>query len=285
MTFFNEKDKAVNHDEHSQLDLMSSLRSNDITSNNEMNLSARKNIKDEKKKESSQDLKLCPEFGLILDTETTGLDPDKDKCLEVGSILFHFKSRKILGQLSFLMPVESNAAEAINKIPAEITNLRQPWLEGIMYFKSLLKSSDVIIAHNVEFDRKWFGRDNLPTISKPWICTMEDIDWPDEKQLRARPSVRDLALAYEVPVWNAHRALTDCIYLAEVFKRCEDLEKLLIYALEPRRLMRAEISYDQRHLAKNAGFQWNNPIRGAWTRKLSEREILKLNFSVKSVEI
>jgi len=33
-------------------------------------------------------------------------------------------------------------------------------------------------------------------------------------------------------------------------------------------------------LAKNAGFRWNNPVQGAWTRKLSETEATKLDFKV-----
>ena len=94
----------------------------------------------------------------------------------------------------------------------------------------------------------------------------------------------DLALAYGIPVWSAHRALTDCIYLSEVFQRCEDLERLIAHALEPRRLVRAQVSYDQRHLARDAGFRWNDPVKGAWARRLSEREEQELPFSVVPVE-
>ena len=94
-----------------------------------------------------------------------------------------------------------------------------------------------------------------------------------------------MALAYEVPVWSALRALTDCIYLAEVLKRCKDLEILLMHGLEPRRLMKAEVSYDERQLAKNAGFRWNEPVKGAWTRRISEREIRKLPFPVTNVDL
>ena len=96
--------------------------------------------------------------------------------------------------------------------------------------------------------------------------------------------MRDLALAYEIPVWAAHRALTDCIYLAEVFRRCDDLEGLLRLGLEPRQLMRARVSYDDRHLAKEAGFRWNDPVKGAWCRRLSEREAAALDFPVAPVE-
>ena len=221
---------------------------------------------------------------LILDTETTGLDHEKDDCLEVGSILFNVKSRSVLAQLSFLLPVEINNAEKINNIPAQITRLPQPLSEAINYFESLVQISDVIIAHNAEFDMKWFGLNKLPHIEKQWICSMDDITWPDDKRLKPRPSVRDLALAYGVPVWNAHRALTDCIYLAEVFKRCNKLEKLLIRALEPKVLFRAEISYEERYLAKNAGFRWNDPIKGAWSRKMNRNDTEKLEFPVHEVD-
>ncbi|WP_420063690.1 3'-5' exonuclease [Prochlorococcus marinus] len=225
-----------------------------------------------------------PENILILDTETTGLDNEKDDCLEVGSILFNVKSRSVLAQQSFLLPVEINNAEKINNIPAEITRFPQPLSEAIKYFESLVRVSDVIVAHNAEFDMKWFGLNKLPQIEKPWICSMDDITWPTDRQLKTRPSVRDLALAYGVPVWNAHRALTDCIYLAEVFIRCSELEKLLIRALEPKILVRAEISYDERYLAKNAGFRWNDAIKGAWSRKMSRREKEKLEFPVQEVD-
>ena len=113
---------------------------------------------------------------------------------------------------------------------------------------------------------------------------MDDLRWPADRQLRSRPSVRDLALAYGVPVWSAHRALTDCIYLAEVFARCDDLEQMLSLGMEPRRLLRARVSFDDRHLAREAGFRWNDPVKGAWTRRLSERESASLPFSVVPVD-
>ena len=113
---------------------------------------------------------------------------------------------------------------------------------------------------------------------------MDDICWPADRHLRSSPSVRDLALAYSVPVWAAHRALTDCIYLAQVFERCNDLEQLLAQGLEPRRLYRARLSYEERHKAREAGFRWNEPVSGAWSRKLSEREVALLTFPVVPVE-
>lgn len=225
-----------------------------------------------------------PELLLILDTETTGLSPAEHRCIEVGAVLFSVPDRSVLSQVSFLMPCTSNAAEAVNGIAPALTQRPQPWQAGLACFEAMVEAADVLLAHNAAFDQQWFGLGSLPALTKPWLCSMEDIRWPQERQLRSTPSVRDLALAYGVPVWAAHRALTDCIYLAQVFERCEDLEDLLLQAMEPRRLYRARLSYEERHKAREAGFRWNQPVSGAWSRRLSDREVALLPFPVVPVD-
>ena len=217
---------------------------------------------------------------LILDTETTGLDENKDEILEIGGILFHVSSKSVLSQVSFLIPVNKNEAEHINGISADVTNIPQPWEEGLKFFMQLVDYCDLIVAHNVEFDRKWFGKGKLPKLQKKWICSLEDINWSFKKKLRSRPSVTDLALSFSIPVWNLHRALSDCFYISEVFKKCDNLHELLLKASEPRFLYKALVSYEDRSLAKNAGFRWNSPVEGAWSRKLTAEEANKLDFQV-----
>ncbi|MFN9622295.1 MAG: 3'-5' exonuclease [Cyanobacteriota bacterium] len=224
-----------------------------------------------------------PERLLILDTETTALHPDEGACIEVGAVLFHVATRSVLTQVSFLLPCEVNGAETVNGIPAAVSQLAQPWREALNCFLAMVASAEAILAHNAAFDRQWFGRGPLPPLDKPWICSMEDIGWPRNLHLRATPSVRDLAIAHGVPVWAAHRALTDCTYLVQVLERCDDLEQLLRQAGEPRQLYRAQLGYSERQMAKDAGFRWNEPVQGAWTRRLSEREAAALPFPVRPV--
>ena len=221
-----------------------------------------------------------PERLLILDTETTGLQSERDHCIEIGAVLFHVAERAVLDQVSFLLPCQDNPAEPINGISAAVSRTPQPWQAGLQFFEAMLAAADLVVAHNVKFDRAWFGREPLPAITKPWLCTMEDIRWPPSLRLKPTPSVRDLALAYGVPVWAAHRALTDCTYLAQVFERCGDLDGLLQEGLEPRQLYRACLSYAERHRAREAGFRWNEPLRGAWSRRLSQRDVTLLTFPV-----
>ena len=51
---------------------------------------------------------------LILDTETTGLDENKDEVIEIGCILFDVSFKCVLSQVSFLFPVINNEAEHVN---------------------------------------------------------------------------------------------------------------------------------------------------------------------------
>ena len=226
----------------------------------------------------------CPQLLLILDTETTGLDPQRDQCIEVGAVLFDVAHRAVLSQVSFLLPCDDNPARPVNGIDPAVTRQPQPWPQALQCFEAMLAAADLVVAHNAAFDRQWFGLGPLPAITKPWLCSMEDLRWPADKRLRSNPSVRDLALAYGVPVWAAHRALTDCLYIAQVFERCPELEQLLQAGLEPRRLYRARLSYEERHKAREAGFRWNEPLSGAWSRRLSEREAALLSFPVVAVD-
>ena len=115
--------------------------------------------------DSQRDQGEAPEQLLIVDTETTGLHADTDQCLEVGAILFSVSSRQVLAQVSFLLPVDSNPAEAINRIPASVTRMPQPWQQGLAYFQELMSSADLLVAHNAAFDRQWFGQGAAPGIT------------------------------------------------------------------------------------------------------------------------
>ena len=44
------------------------------------------------------------------------------------------------------------------------------------------------------------------------------------------------------------------------------------------------MSYEDRSLAKNAGFRWNNPEQGAWAKKLTVEEANSLDFKVQLLD-
>ena len=63
---------------------------------------------------------------LILDTETTGLDPDQDHCLEVGAILLDVASRRVLQQQSFLLPVSRMPPKRLTESPPRSPSVPSP---------------------------------------------------------------------------------------------------------------------------------------------------------------
>ena len=125
----------------------------------------------------------CPVRLLIVDTETSGLDPASGKCLEVGAVLFDVPHRAVLSQLSFLLPASANPARHVNGIDPAVTRLEQPWRQSLQMLAAMVSGADAVLAHNAAFDRQWFGIEPLPALDLPWICSMDDIRWPDDRHL------------------------------------------------------------------------------------------------------
>ncbi|MGB3612794.1 MAG: hypothetical protein WBA10_03305, partial [Elainellaceae cyanobacterium] len=78
-----------------------------------------------------------------------------------------------------------------------------------------------------------------------------------------------------------HRALTDCQLIAELFNRIthEELAALIKQAIRPKAFFKADVSYNNRHLAKDAGFRWDGEKR-MWTRWMAKEDAAQLPFRV-----
>lgn len=220
---------------------------------------------------------------LILDTETTGLDHTTDALCEVGAVLFSVPQRAVLQQLSFLLPITSNAATSVNGIDPLLTQEPQPQQQAHALFLAMLAAADAVLCHNAAFDRPWIERwlqDQGVQTPSHWICSCEGITW---EGLRPSPSLISLALAHGIPVWAAHRALTDCIYLAQVLERDPLLEQHLIEGLQPRQLVAADLPYARREEARAAGFRWVAEAK-QWQRRCTTGQIAALAFPVIPLE-
>jgi DNA polymerase-3 subunit epsilon len=221
-------------------------------------------------------------LALIVDVETTGLDVEHDQPIEVAAILYNIEHRAIAAQISYLLPVLENKVEAINGIPAALTrSARTDFISFEDAVFTLWRMADVVIAHNADFDRAWFEQMGLFGVlydAKPWLCTLRDFRW-GIPGLRPNPSLTDLALAHGVPVWEVHRALPDCTYLASVFSKRTDLAALIEDARTPQFLYEAVVGFADKEKAKAAGFQWSaNGHERTWTRKLRAAEAEALPF-------
>jgi DNA polymerase III subunit epsilon len=210
---------------------------------------------------------------LLVDTETTGLDPEKGcRAIEVGAILYSVPFRTPLQSVAFLLPTDENPAAHINGIDPAITNLDQPWRTALALFREMAANADYALAHNADFDRQFFGHGPLEPLHLQWICSMTDLEWGD---IPGR-SLRDLALAHGIAVMpEVHRALPDCELISQVLSKRDDLEELIAQALVPKLIYRALVSFNNREEAKSRGFRWN-PDRKQWLKKLTTDQASKL---------
>ncbi|HAX80688.1 MAG TPA: DNA polymerase III subunit epsilon [Cyanobacteria bacterium UBA11372] len=232
---------------------------------------------------------------LIIDTETTALEVSTGQVIEIGVILYSVKHQTPIQQFSTILPAKSNPAEKINRIkPAALTEMTEKdavW--GMSAIAHMAKKAEVIVAHNAEFDKKWFdvsknGASILPELLNsrgeplPWLCTCSDFKWPH--QVRQGQSLIDLAVAHDIGVFGTHRALTDCQLIAALFDRMEDLPAMFKRALRPKAIFKADVTYDEREKAKQAGFKWI-PERKSWERKMAVDDIKELPFAVSLIAI
>ncbi len=164
---------------------------------------------------------------LIIDTETTGLYPEKGAiCIEIAALLYSVKFKKVLQTFSTFLPCETNDVEHINNIKAEWTRETMAKEMPLRYLNEMAHYADFIVAHSAEFDKKFLA--TIPALKDKhlfqtkWICTKEHFQWP---VALTRKRLRDVCYAMKVPYVDAHRALTDCTFLADCFSKIEDLEE------------------------------------------------------------
>ena len=218
---------------------------------------------------------------LILDTETTGFGKDSE-CIEVGAILYSTWLSTSLMELSFLLPLppgKTNDAEAINKISADATRAAPDPKNAVLLLDEMAKNADFALAHNADFDRRWFTGGRLPRINISWLCTMKDIHWklPVGSKLNQVFKLTDLALAFGIPVDPAasHRALADCRYIARALTACGNPVQLVKEASAVKITVRGLQDHSQNSVAKGEGFKWDSEKR-EWIGRFSEDHLRSL---------
>ena len=222
----------------------------------------------------------------IIDTETTGLDPENGNILEVAAVLFNVPTRSILAQASVLCYNDTNEAYHVNRIEVESLKKIEASLEVATFtaIRTMIIQSDALVAHNAEFDRKWL--DTLVDFqdlnrNKKWICTRNDVIWPVRKGISL--SLINICADLGVPIVNTHRALADCLLLVDALQCIDDIEGFLDKSGKGRITYHAKIDYDQRQLAKDAGFLWDN-LKKIWYAKLTPEQAASLPFLAYPVE-
>lgn len=219
---------------------------------------------------------------LLLDTETTGLDPQIDACIEVGCVVFDTWRASPVMSFASLINHDSNAMEKVNHIPAALVLVAPPADLVWGRVAAMADTCDAILAHNAAFDRGFVPEPVRE--AKPWICTKDDLEWPHAS--RPGLSLVSLALEHGLGVSSAHRALADCDLIARLLSRVAeqgvDLAAFLARGLRPKATYQALVSFADKDKAKDAGFTWE-PASKRWLRTLAIEDANTFPFPLRQV--
>lgn len=209
-------------------------------------------------------------IGLMVDVETTGLDPDRDEIIELAMVPFRYA---LDGTVVEVMEPFSRLREPTNPISPEITTLTgitDAMVSGTsidpLEVAEFVAPAAVIIAHNAAFDRK-FLEQLCPVFStKPWACSMSEIDWSAEGFEGTKLAYLAMALGF---FYERHRAVNDCLAAIEILARelprarSPSLAILLARSRLPTWRIWAEKSpFEMKGLLKARGYRWNGDEKG-----------------------
>jgi len=172
-----------------------------------------------------KDLAPAPDYplakGIVIDTETTGLDADTGKIIEIGLVAFEYdpvtgQPIRVINSYGGL----EDPGHPLSPETTEITGITDTMVSGQRIddgqVMTLVDKASIVIAHNADFDRP-FLENRLPVFATlPWGCSLSDIDWMAEKLGSRKLDYIAFQMGF---FFGAHRAEEDCQALLETLAR------------------------------------------------------------------
>jgi DNA polymerase III epsilon subunit-like protein len=211
-----------------------------------------------------------PLKGIILDTETTGLNARKDEIIEIGMIAFTFDA---IGNIGDITGIYGGVQQPSISIPPEITRLTgitDDMVAGqkidMAALKALIEPADLLIAHNAGFDRPFCEAFSHLFSAKAWACSNSEVDW----SLRGYEGTKLGYLVGQAGYFHeGHRAVDDCFALLEVLARKVDGSASTAFAelYEASQRSRVRIyaensPFDMKDHLKARGYRWSDGSDG-----------------------
>lgn len=216
---------------------------------------------------------------IVLDTETTGLDPLTDKIIELGMVAFEFcpktgQAYKVFGTFNeledphFPIPTESTKVHGITDEMVAGKSIKD---DAVSAF---IEDTRLIIAHNAKFDRQ-FVEARFPIFQNlSWACSHAQIPWNEEGISSSKLEF----LAYRFGFhYEGHRASNDCFALLEVLQKEFPESKTLVMKRLIESLIRKEVKisalnahFDMKDALKKRRYFWDGKV---WARTLPLDEV------------
>lgn len=166
-------------------------------------------------------MNLSEEIFVCIDCESTGLDPRKDRVIEVAGTRFTFQ--KTLRSFETLVDPECE----IPKTSQDIHNISKEMITGKPKIREILPQileligGHILVGHGIQFDISLIAeearRAGIPTtiLSNPSIDTLRLARLYGESPVNSLERLRE---HFNIAPEGAHRAMSDVLVNIEVFK-------------------------------------------------------------------
>ncbi|TCQ79486.1 DNA polymerase-3 subunit epsilon [Ochrobactrum sp. BH3] len=224
-----------------------------------------------------------PRLGIVVDTETTGLNAAQEEIVEIGAVAFRYADDGSIGDVCATFGALQEPSKPIPAEITRITGITDEMVAGQMIprakLDALIADADLIIAHNAGFDRPFLERFSPAFANKPWACSVKEIDWT------AR-GFEGTKLGYLIGqsgyFHNGHRAEDDCQALLAVLRETSGrkqtpFSELLKASRKSRLRIYAENSpFEMKDKLKERRYRWSDGTDGrpkSWWTEVDEEEL------------
>ncbi|WP_405328030.1 3'-5' exonuclease [Ruminobacter sp.] len=207
---------------------------------------------------------------VILDTETTGLDPHTSKIIELAMV--KVKYSPALGLVTSIEAVYDELEDPYEQLAPEVVRITGITNDDVAGKKidegavcALLADNPLIVAHNAAFDRNMFEKRfaHLSSLCNlPWGCTLSEIKWSslDDRISSVKQEAIASATGY---FYDAHRASTDCLALLWLLNNVQGALTALLNSVDSLTYTIRALGapFECRTALKNSGYAWYDSSR------------------------